>query len=254
VTNIAISILIPARNEAENLPALLTEITTALSGRNDYEIVVVDDGSSDETFSVLRSAQDKGMSVLRILRHSRSLGQSTCIYRAAQRAKGVWLVTLDGDGQNDPADIPGLLRLVEGSEGDNEGIKLIAGHRVTRRDSWIKRISSRIANAIRSRILQDDTPDTGCGLKVMARDSFLQLPYFDHMHRFIPALMQRHGFRKLVAPVNHRPRRGGQSNYGTIDRALVGIVDLFGVSWLLRRTRFHCKTEEATATSEKAGS
>jgi dolichol-phosphate mannosyltransferase len=241
----SISILIPAKNETANLPVLLGEIQRAMQPREDYEVLVVDDGSTDGTFATLQEVQRDGFAALRIFRHARSLGQSTSLYRAAQRARGSWLVTLDGDGQNDPADIPRLLALVEGTEGDPAGIKLLAGHRINRRDTFIKRISSRFANGLRAWILRDDTPDTGCGLKVIARDVFLQLPYFDHMHRFIPAMVQRHGFRKMVVPVNHRHRIGGRSNYGTIDRAMVGIVDLFGVSWLLLRTRLYCATEEA---------
>jgi dolichol-phosphate mannosyltransferase len=146
-------------------------------------------------------------------------------------ARGAWIATLDGDGQNDPADIPRLLARAE-AEG---GAILVAGHRVTRKDSWVKRRSSRIANAVRARLLRDRTPDTGCGLKVFPRALFLDLPHFDHMHRFLPALVLRQGGRVVSEPVNHRPRVRGVSNYGTLDRLAVSLFDLVGVAWLQRR-------------------
>lgn len=248
-----LSVLIPAKNESANIVALLQEIRQALSGRFSYEVLVVDDGSTDNMRPLLLELQRNGYDTLRVLTHSKSLGQSTSVYHAAQQARGEWLVTLDGDGQNDPADIPQMMSLVLDGARQPTGIKLVSGHRVTRRDSWVKRWSSRFANGLRARILRDDTPDTGCGLKVISREVFLQLPYFDHMHRYIPALVQRHGFRKVVCPVNHRHRMGGKSNYGTIDRALVGILDLFGVWWMLRRTRLEVPVVEvgASAPSER---
>ncbi|MEE1923648.1 glycosyltransferase family 2 protein [Pseudomonas sp. 148P] len=236
---IELSVLIPAKNEADNLPALLGEIRVALAAQ-DYEVLVVDDGSSDQTLAVLQRLRAEGFSQLRILRHERSLGQSTSVWHAAQAARGRWLATLDGDGQNDPADIPGMLGLVR----NTDGIQLVAGHRVKRRDSASKRWASRFANGLRSRLLKDATPDTGCGLKLVERAAFLRLPYFDHMHRFIPALILRHNGRMLVHPVNHRPRNAGISKYGNLDRALVGILDLFGVWWLIRRTRLDSRPQE----------
>lgn len=238
--SIFVSVLIPAKNEADNLPALLDEVVSALTGES-YEIIVVDDGSTDGTLSKLRALQQGGMDRLRILRHTRSLGQSTSVYHAARAARGRWLATLDGDGQNDPADIPGMLALVRAGEG---GIRLVAGNRVNRRDSASKRWASRFANRLRVRLLRDATPDTGCGLKVIDRQAFLDLPYFDHMHRYIPALIQRHGGRTVNYPVNHRPRSAGVSKYGNLDRALVGILDLCGVWWLIRRTRLDAIPEE----------
>lgn len=238
-----ISVLVPAKNEAENLPGLLEEIRSALA-QEAFEVLVVDDGSTDNTVARLQAMQAQGYSQLRILQHDRSLGQSTSIYHAAQAARGAWLVTIDGDGQNDPADIPAMLTHVRGKEGEVGGLKLVAGHRVTRRDSGMKRFSSKFANGLRSWLLKDQTPDTGCGLKVIERDMFLQLPYFDHLHRYIPALIQRHGGRMVVQPVNHRHRTAGVSKYGTIDRALVGIVDLFGVWWLLKRTKLNAIPRE----------
>lgn len=240
---IYVSVLIPAKNEASNLPPLLQEIRTALANEF-YEVIVVDDGSTDETLAELRALKECGFNQLRVLSHERSLGQSTSVWHAATVARGHWLATLDGDGQNDPADIPGMLALVRGSEGQTGGIKLVAGHRVNRRDSASKRWASRFANGLRSRLLKDATPDTGCGLKLIERDAFLRLPYFDHMHRFIPALIRRHHGEMRVHPVNHRHRQAGVSKYGNLDRALVGILDLAGVWWLIRRTRLDAVPQE----------
>lgn len=237
-----VSVLIPAKNEAENLPALLEEVRAALAGEA-FEVIVVDDGSSDATRSVLQGLQQGGYAHLRVLSHERSLGQSTSIYHAAESARGQWLATLDGDGQNDPADIPGMLALVRATDCPAD-LKLIAGHRVKRQDSASKRWASRFANRLRGRLLRDQTPDTGCGLKLIEREAFLRLPYFDHMHRFIPALIQRHHGAMRVHPVNHRPRNAGVSKYGNLDRALVGILDLFGVWWLIRRTRLDVAPHE----------
>jgi dolichol-phosphate mannosyltransferase len=240
--DIFVSVLIPAKNEANNLKSLLEEIRIALAGEA-YEIIVVDDGSTDATLQELRHSKCSGLSTLRILRHERSLGQSTSLYHAALAARGLWLATLDGDGQNDPADIPGMLALVRSEQGIVD-LQLVAGHRVNRRDSASKRWASRFANGLRSRMLKDQTPDTGCGLKLIQRAAFLRLPYFDHMHRFIPALIQRHNGRMITHPVNHRPRTAGVSKYGNIDRALVGILDLVGVWWLIKRTRLNTHAQE----------
>ena len=239
---IFVSVLIPAKNEANNLKPLIEEVRTALADEA-YEIIVVDDGSTDATLHELRQIKNNGLNTLRILRHERSLGQSTSLYHAALAAKGQWLATLDGDGQNDPADIPGMLALVRGEQG-LAGLRLVAGHRVNRRDNASKRWASRFANGLRSRMLKDQTPDTGCGLKLIERAAFLRLPYFDHMHRYIPALIQRHNGRMITHPVNHRHRTSGVSKYGNLDRALVGILDLIGVWWLIRRTRLNATAQE----------
>ncbi|MDO7899396.1 glycosyltransferase family 2 protein [Pseudomonas citrulli] len=239
-----VSVLIPAKNEAGNLIPLLEEVRAALVDEA-FEVIVVDDGSTDATAAQLRTLQNNGdYPQLRVLSHARSLGQSTSIHHAAEAARGHWLATLDGDGQNDPADLPKMIDLVRGSEGQPGGVKLVAGHRVNRRDTASKRWASRFANRLRAGLLKDQTPDTGCGIKLIEREAFLRLPYFDHMHRFIPALIRRHNGRMLVQPVNHRERGAGVSNYGNLDRALVGIVDLFGVWWLIKRTRLDVNAHE----------
>ncbi|HEU4708192.1 MAG TPA: glycosyltransferase family 2 protein [Methylophilaceae bacterium] len=226
-----LSVVVPVRNEEGNIEPLISEIHAALSGVVQHEIVYVDDGSTDATAQVLLEAKAR-YPQLRVLHHARSCGQSTAVRSGVKAARGDWIATLDGDGQNDPADIP---KLIAGLE---EGVVMVGGNRRhARRDSWIKRVSSVIANGVRSRLLKDSTPDTGCGLKLIRRDVFLDLPYFDHMHRFLPALVLRSGGKIRSIPVNHRPRERGKSNYGTIDRLLVGIVDLFGVAWLLRRAK-----------------
>ncbi|MFC0267884.1 glycosyltransferase family 2 protein [Kushneria aurantia] len=246
MSDIRLSVLIPARNEADNLPGLLDEVRTALeSAAIAFEILVVNDGSSDATGDVLeRYAQHEPR--LRPLHHPTSAGQSTSIWQAAWRARGDWLATLDGDGQNDPADLPAMVERFE--RGD---LVLLAGHRVTRNDGAVKRLSSRLANAVRSRLLHDDTPDTGCGIKVMRRDAMLALPYFNHMHRFLPALMRAQGGNTLSWPVNHRPRSAGRSNYGTLDRLLAGLLDLGGVMWLIHRSKLPAPLEMPDSAPEQ---
>ena len=227
-----LSVVIPVRNEVENIAPLVAEIRTALDGLAAYEILYVDDGSTDATAAeIARLAAD--MPNLRRLRHVRSYGQSAAIRTGVRAANGAWIATLDGDGQNDPADLPQLWRLARAAPADPP--LLIAGRRRNRRDSWSKRAASRIANAVRTRLLGDATPDTGCGLKLFPRALFLDLPDFDHMHRFLPALVLRAGGTVRSVPVNHRPRGGGASKYGIFDRLGVGLVDLGGVWWLQRR-------------------
>ena len=225
-----ISVVVPVRNEAGNLAGLIGEIDAALKHMT-HEIIYVDDGSTDATYSQLKTLQVQ-FAQLKIVRHMQSCGQSTAVRTGVKAAQYDWVATLDGDGQNDPADIPKLMAAI----GDD--IELAGGNRrASRRDTWVKRMSSVIANTVRSKMLRDDTPDTGCGLKVFKRDAFLDLPYFDHMHRFLPALIKRRGGKIVSVPVTHRNREHGKSNYGTIDRLLVGIVDLFGVAWLQRRAK-----------------
>jgi dolichol-phosphate mannosyltransferase len=229
-----LSVVIPVRNEAPNIAPLVAEIEAALAAIP-HEIVYVDDGSTDGTLEALRQARAAGAPV-RALRHRDSCGQSAAIITGVKAARGAWIATLDGDGQNDPADIP---RLFDRARAEAEAGRrtMVAGHRVNRKDSGVKRYSSKAANAIRSRLLRDRTPDTGCGLKVFPRDLFLDLPHFDHMHRFLPALTLRQGGVVVSEPVNHRPRVRGASNYGTLDRLVVSIFDLVGMAWLQRRGR-----------------
>ena len=227
-----VSVVVPVRNEAANIAPLVSEIGAALAALP-HEIVYVDDGSTDETPAALRRAEGllpEGAPLLR-LRHRSGCGQSAAIATGVRAARGEWIATLDGDGQNDPADIPRLLRRAQ-AEG---GAVLVAGHRVARRDTRVKRWTSRVANAVRARLLGDSTPDSGCGLKVFPRALFLDLPRFDHMHRYLPALVLRAGGRVVSEPVNHRPRLRGRSNYGTLDRLAVSLLDMVGVAWLQRR-------------------
>jgi dolichol-phosphate mannosyltransferase len=225
-----LSIVIPVHNEADNIAPLVAEIRAALDGKLDYEIVYVDDASRDGTAAAVAALTAAGGN-LRVVRHVVRCGQSAAIRSGVKAARAPWIATLDGDGQNDPADITNLWAL----RTDGNAPRMIAGERRRRRDSWSKRISSRWANRIRRRLLHDDTPDTGCGLKLFPRAVFLELPYFDHMHRFLGALMVRQGATVVSVPVNHRPRLKGTSKYGFWDRLWVGISDLAGVMWLQRR-------------------
>jgi len=226
-----LSVVIPVHNEAEPIAALLDEIAACLDGALDYEIVVVDDGSSDTTPRVLQECRAR-LPRLRVLRQRQRSGQSAAIASGVAAARAPWIATLDGDGQNDPADLLKLYREMQRAQ--DPGL-LIAGYRRLRRDSLLRRFSSRIANRVRSALLADQTPDTGCGLKLFSREMFLSLPQFDHMHRFLPALVLRQGGRVASVEVNHRERRLGRSKYGVHNRLWVGIVDLFGVWWLIRR-------------------
>ncbi|HEX6442012.1 MAG TPA: glycosyltransferase family 2 protein [Stellaceae bacterium] len=241
-----LSIVIPVRNEAGNIAPLVAEIGAALDRIIDFEIVYVDDGSDDGTLAEIGGLQP-AEARLRVVRHRNSCGQSAAIRSGVRAARGAWIATLDGDGQNDPADIPALWRIAQ--EAPATPPLLIAGHRAHRQDSWTKRRASRIANGVRRRLLRDDTPDTGCGLKLFRRDLFLELPYFDHMHRFLPALVLRAGGTVRSVPVNHRPRQRGRSKYGVFDRLWVGISDLLGVMWLSHRASRPVLTEEHVAAT-----
>ncbi len=229
-----LSVVIPAHNEAENLPRLVQEVHESLHAKLPYELVVVDDGSTDETPKVLLQLA-KQYPTLRIIRHESSCGQSTALSSGVRAASYSIIATLDGDGQNDPSDIVGMLETWR-SQAD-PSLTLIAGFRQKRNDTRWRLISSKIANGVRSRMLRDQTPDSGCGAKLFPREAFLQFPYFDHMHRFLPALMRRLGGEVVSHVVNHRPREKGSSHYGTLGRLRVGIVDLMGVAWLMHRTR-----------------
>ena len=229
----ALSVVVPVHNEVENIEPLIAEIMATLEGVERYEIIYINDCSRDSTLERLTSLDQK-FEVLRVLTHQKRSGQSAAIRTGVKAARGDLIATLDGDGQNDPADIPKLLKAYREQAVADARI-LIAGFRARRQDSFIKRLSSKIANGIRSSLLGDATPDTGCGLKIFRREDFFDLPGFDHMHRFLPALMIRNGGQVISVEVSHRPRERGKSKYGTLDRLWVGITDLIGVMWLKRR-------------------
>lgn len=228
-----ISVVVPARDEAENLPLLIEEIAAAL-GQAPFEVIIVDDGSRDATPKVLAALRAEGRPWLRHLRHRESCGQSASVRTGLLAARGEIVCTLDGDGQNDPAYLPALVAALR-QAGPNCG--LAQGQRTKRTDSPFKRLASRIANAVRGAMLADGTRDSGCGLKALPRHVFLRLPYFDSWHRFIPALVIREGFTVTHVDVTDRQRRHGKSKYGIWDRFWVGVVDLLGVYWLRRRRR-----------------
>ena len=228
-----LSVVVPVFNEQDNVGPLLREILAALRGKVDFETIFVDDNSRDGTLAALQALKAEAPE-LRVLHHERQSGQSTAIRTGVKVARGAWIATLDGDGQNDPADI---LKLLAARDAGDPQTRLFAGWRVDRKDTASKRWASRWANRIRQRLLHDDTPDTGCGIKLFERAAFLDLPYFDHMHRYLPALMQRAGWKTVSVPVNHRPRTAGVSKYNNLNRALVGIRDLRGVAWLITRSR-----------------
>jgi len=229
----AVSIVVPVRNEAGNVAPLIGEIAAALDGRWPYEIIYVNDGSTDTTEAILRE-QMQQRSNLRQLRHAESCGQSAAVRSGVRAARAAIVATLDGDGQNDPAFLPAMIAAIEGSGGR---VGLAAGQRVGRKDTAFKKLQSRIANGVRGSILRDGTRDTGCGLKAFQRDAFLAMPYFDGLHRFLPALFRREGFDIAYVDVKDRPRQSGVSNYGFFDRLWIGIMDLAGVWWLIRRKR-----------------
>lgn len=229
----ALSVVIPVHNECGNIAPLVEEVVASLQGLTRFEIICVDDASSDSSLSVLASLSLRHP-LLRVLSHRRQAGQSTAVRNGVKAARGAWIATLDGDGQNDPGDLP---RMLEVRDAAPANVKLVGGWRMERRDSWSKRVASAFANALRSRLLRDGSPDTGCGIKLFEREAFLELPYFDHMHRYLPALMQRAGWTTLSIPVRHRERHSGSSNYNNLGRAWVGLFDLCGVIWLVRRSR-----------------
>jgi dolichol-phosphate mannosyltransferase len=229
----AVSIVVPVRNEADNVGPLIDEITRALDGRFVYEIIYVNDGSTDGTTEKLRAEMARRTN-LRQIRHAASCGQSAAVRSGVRAARGALVATLDGDGQNDPSFLPAMIDAL----GDSKSrVGLVAGQRVGRKDTGFKKFQSRVANAVRGAVLRDGTRDTGCGLKAFRREAFLALPYFDGLHRFLPALMRREGYEIGYVDVVDRPRRAGVSNYGLFDRLWVGIMDLCGVWWLIRRKR-----------------
>jgi len=235
------SVVIPMKNEAGNVGDLLDGIAAACAGRR-FEVIVVDDGSTDDTGSVVQRAM-AGMPWLRVLRHDRSGGQSAAVHSGVQAARAPIICTLDGDGQNPPSEIPRLLQPIEAAAGTGAPIGLVAGQRVGRRDTLSKRLASKFANALRGYILQDRTRDTGCGLKAFRRDAFLELPYFNNMHRYLPALFSAWGWQVAHVDVSHAQRHAGRSNYNNLGRGLVGVRDLIGVSWLIARRKRARATE-----------
>ncbi|HWU26711.1 MAG TPA: glycosyltransferase family 2 protein [Rhizomicrobium sp.] len=238
---VALSVVVPVKDEAENVASLLHEIVAAIAGQGPSEIIFVDDGSTDTTSEILKDLKPT-LPQLRIVRHSRNMGQSRAVRTGVRAARGDLIVVLDGDGQNDPADIPRLLAPLR--QADAAPIGLVQGQRAHRQDSLKKKLASRLANAIRRRLLDDQATDVGCGLKAFRRDAFLALPYFDHMHRYMVALMLREGFEVRFVTVDHRPRLHGRSKYGVLDRLFAGIYDLFGVRWLQSRSRGTVMPEE----------
>lgn len=238
-----LSVVVPVMNEVDNAVPLLNEICAALRGRIGFEVIFVDDASRDGTVAALLAAKAQ-VPELRVLTHKKNSGQSRAVRTGVIAARGKLVATLDGDGQNDPADIPLLLDVWRNSAAGEGELGLVAGQRRKREDSWIKKVSSRVGNGVRQMLLNDRTRDTGCGLKLFSREAFLSLPYFDHIHRFMPALMLREGYRIAHADVNHRPRAHGTSKYGTLDRLLVSLSDLQGVRWLARRSRRPERIEE----------
>ncbi len=244
----ALSVVVPVHNELDNVANLISEIVATLSGVCTFEMVFVNDASKDGTLAVLTTLLTQHLN-LRVYSHIKQSGQSTAVRTGVMRASADWVVTLDGDGQNNPADIPKLL-----NERDHYGLDAcFAGWRKDRRDTWLKRVSSRVANAVRSRLLRDATPDSGCGIKLFPRRAFLELPYFDHMHRFLPALFARSGLPTKSVVVTHRARVAGVSKYGLWNRLWVGIVDIIGVAWLQRRAKLTA-VSAVVATSLNASS
>jgi dolichol-phosphate mannosyltransferase len=237
-----VSVVIPVCNEQENVLPLAREIHAALEGRYRYETIFVDDGSTDGTADAVRAARRDGMPEIRLIRHSVRSGQSAAVATGVRESRAPWIATLDGDGQNDPADIPNLLDAAR--KAGSPRLRLVMGNRTTRRDTWLRRLSSRVANGVRGWMLRDGTPDTGCGIKVFDRAVFVDMPRFNHMHRFMPALYQREGYEVVSVPVNHRERTRGKSKYGLHNRLWVGIIDLFGVMWLIRRASPRIRIDE----------
>ncbi len=234
-----LSVVVPVYNEADNILPLIKEIDHTLKGQVTFELIYVDDGSRDTTHIHLAHAQSRHP-YLTVLRHKTSCGQSQAILTGVRAARAQWVAVLDGDGQNDPADLLALFVPLQTMDPDIAARHMIVGWRATRHDRWSKRITSRLANFLRSTLLKDGTPDTGCGLKLFPRAVFLEFPYFDHMHRYLPALMIRAGGNVVSIKVRHRPRLRGDSHYGILNRLWVGVFDMIGMMWLQRR---NCRPE-----------
>jgi glycosyltransferase involved in cell wall biosynthesis len=232
--SIELSIVAPVHNEAGNAAALAREIVRTFEGRS-YELIFVDDSSRDETRTELAALRAE-LPELRILGHRRNAGQSRAVRSGVMAARAPLVATIDGDGQNDPADIPRLVARLTRPDAP-ETLAMVSGRRRNRQDTSGRRLASRLANVVRARLLGDGAEDSGCGVKVFRKDAFLRLPYFDHMHRYMPALMRREGYLVEYLDVNHRPRRAGRSNYSNVGRLMAAMTDLFGVMWLMSRAR-----------------
>ncbi len=246
-----VSVVVPAKNESGNLATLVRGIFDAFNaGHIAIEVLVVDDASDDNSRSILRDLQ-QDLPNLRVLSHPKSAGQSAAVHSGTRASRAAIVCTLDGDGQNPPSELPSLVApLLAPDAPDTLG--LVAGQRVGRKDTFSKKLASKLANAIRSFILKDETRDTGCGLKAFKRAAFLELPYFDHMHRYLPALFSMNGWSVAHVDVSHKAREAGRSNYSNFQRALVGLVDLFGVAWLIRRRKKAAPTEHTITQNDKA--
>jgi len=243
-----LSVVVPVHNEAENVAPLAAEIAAALTnaygGKLDYEIVYVDDGSRDGTAEALAAAAGTHAR-LRVIRHDTCCGQSRAVISGVKAARAAIVATLDGDGQNDPAGIVALWERMTAAGSPDENL-VVCGHRTNRKDTGWRRFASKVGNGVRAALLGDAAPDSGCGLKLFAREAFLDLPRFDHMHRFLPPLFLRQGREVVSVEVNHRPRERGASKYGVFDRLWVGIWDLMGVMWLQRRSRYPGQAKETS--------
>ena len=229
------TVIAPMKNEAGNVGALADEIGAACAPLGPFEAIFVDDGSDDATRADIAAAC-AAHPWLRAIRHAESCGQSAAILTAVRAANAPLIAMLDGDGQNPPSELPNLLAPLMAGDAD-PALGLVAGQRVGRKDTGARRWASRLANGLRRRILRDDTRDTGCGLKAFRREAFLALPFFDHIHRYLPALMKREGWQIALVDVSHRERAEGASKYTNFGRAMVGILDLYGVWWLMRRRK-----------------
>lgn len=230
-----VSVVIPVKNEAENIRPLIDGIVAAMQPYGNFDIIVVNDGSTDSSSDVVKAAM-KDYENLSIIEHAASAGQSAAVHSGVLAAKSSLIATLDGDGQNPPENLPMLVApLLDGTA--HSEIGLVAGQRIGRQDRFSKKLASKLANGLRGFLLQDGTRDTGCGLKAFRREAFLQLPYFNHMHRYLPALFKAYGWTVVHVDVSHAARVAGRSNYSNLQRALVGVVDLLGVMWLIRRAK-----------------
>lgn len=241
-SDILVSVVVPVCDEEENVAPLIAEIAAAFPNAEKTEIIYVNDGSLDGTAKALADCQKQHRN-LRVLTHDQRSGQSRAIRTGVLASKGRLIGVLDGDGQNDPADLPHLIELFDKAQERGEPIGMVMGERQKRQDTGFRRLISRFANACNRGLLNHQAKDVGCGLKIVSAEAFRRLAYFDHMHRFMPALVGREGFTVLYEPVNHRARPRGTSKYGTLDRALAGIVDLFGVYWLVKRSKRPSVTE-----------